>query len=49
MLPALAPHLDPFIAEILPLAAVPAAYERLLAGDTNGIKTLIQIGDGHDH
>ncbi|MBU2959297.1 alcohol dehydrogenase catalytic domain-containing protein [Citreicella sp. C3M06] len=49
MLPALAPYLDPFIADILPLAEVPAAYDRLLAGDTGGIKTLIQIGGDHGH
>lgn len=49
MLPALTSDLDPFIAEILPLAEVPAAYERLLAGETGGIKTLIQIGGDHGH
>lgn len=49
MLPALAPHLDPFIAETISLAQVPAAYDRLLAGDADGIKTLIQIGEDHGH
>jgi (R,R)-butanediol dehydrogenase/meso-butanediol dehydrogenase/diacetyl reductase len=44
MLPDLAPHLDPFIAEIISLADVPATYDRLATGDTGGIKTLIHIG-----
>ncbi|WP_367718736.1 alcohol dehydrogenase catalytic domain-containing protein [Nitratireductor sp. GISD-1A_MAKvit] len=41
MLPELAAHLDPFIAATIPLNEVPAAYERLLAGESAGIKTLI--------
>lgn len=43
MLPTLAPHLDPFIAQTIALADVPATYDRLIAGDTSGIKTLIRI------
>lgn len=45
MLPDLAPHLDPFIAEMISLADVPATYDRLLTGEGTGIKTLIQIGE----
>jgi (R,R)-butanediol dehydrogenase / meso-butanediol dehydrogenase / diacetyl reductase len=45
MLHDLAPHLDPFIESMISLAEVPAAYDRLLAGETTGIKTLIKIGD----
>ncbi|TDH39336.1 dehydrogenase [Pseudohoeflea suaedae] len=45
MLPDLAPHLDPFIESIVALADVPAAYDRLLAGRTTGIKTLVKIGE----
>ena len=46
MLPDLAPHLDAFIAEEIPLSAVPDAYTRHLAGEVAGLKTLIRCGDG---
>ena len=45
MLPDLAPHLDPFIESMISLADVPTTYDRLLAGEATGIKTLIKIGD----
>jgi len=41
MLPDLSPHLDPFIAEEIPLEAVPDAYARHLAGQVDGLKTII--------
>ena len=41
LLPALSPHLDAFIAEQIPLDAVPNAYARHLAGQVEGLKTLI--------
>ncbi|WP_244439765.1 hypothetical protein [Nitratireductor aquibiodomus] len=44
MLRDLAPQLDPFIADMISLADVPATYELLLTGKTGRIKTLIQIG-----
>lgn len=45
MLPDLKDHLDPFIADIIELEAVPATYDALLAGDAAGIKTLICLGE----
>ncbi|MFD1881928.1 zinc-dependent alcohol dehydrogenase [Paracoccus pacificus] len=44
MLPALSPALDPFIAEQIPLAEVPAAYARHIAG----LKTIIFCGAGQN-
>ena len=41
MLPGLSPRLDPFIEARVSLAEVPASYERLIAGDVAGIKTII--------
>ena len=41
MLPALSPILDAFIAEEIPLDAVPEAYTRHLAGQVAGLKTII--------
>lgn len=49
MLPELAPLLDPFIAAIIPLADVPATYDHLLSGASEGIKTLIQCGKSDEH
>ncbi len=46
MLPDLAPHLDAFIAEEIPLDAVPDAYARHLAGQVAGLKTIIRCRDG---
>lgn len=40
-LPALSPRLDPFIAAEIPLSEVPTAYKRHLAGEVDGLKTLI--------
>ena len=40
-LPDLSPRLDPFIAETIPLRHVPGRYDSLIAGDTTGIKTII--------
>ena len=42
MLPALTPVLDQAIASIVSLDEVPAAYERNLAGEVSGLKTLIR-------
>lgn len=47
MLPRLGDRLDPFVADRIALAEVPAAYERLLAGEVRGIKTIIDCG-AHD-
>lgn len=44
LLPELAPRLDAFIAEEIPLDAVPDAYERHLAGQVAGLKTIIRTG-----
>jgi (R,R)-butanediol dehydrogenase/meso-butanediol dehydrogenase/diacetyl reductase len=41
---ALAAHLDAFIAEQIPLEAVPDAYARHLAGQVDGLKTIILCG-----
>lgn len=41
LLPALSPQLDAFIAEEIPLEAVPEAYVRHLAGQVDGLKTII--------
>ncbi|MDZ5697915.1 zinc-dependent alcohol dehydrogenase [Chelativorans sp. M5D2P16] len=44
----LQPALARFIGERIPLEEVPAAYARLLAGDSRGLKTILQIGEsGH--
>jgi (R,R)-butanediol dehydrogenase/meso-butanediol dehydrogenase/diacetyl reductase len=45
MLPALTDALDPFIAEQIPLSAVPDSYARHLAGRVDGLKTIILCGD----
>jgi hypothetical protein len=44
---ALAAHLDAFIAEQIPLEAVPDAYARHLAGHVDGLKTIILCGQIH--
>lgn len=44
MLPELSQALDPFIAEQIPLDAVPDAYDRHLAGKVDGLKTIILCG-----
>lgn len=44
LLPALSPQLDAFIAEQIPLEAVPDAYARHLAGQVDGLKTIIMCG-----
>ena len=41
LLPALSPVLDGFIAEQIPLSAVPDAYARHLAGTVDGVKSII--------
>jgi len=41
LLPELSPRLDAFIAEEIPLAAVPDAYTRHLGGAVDGLKTII--------
>ena len=46
LLPALIPHLDAFIAEQIPLDAVPNAYARHLVGQVEGLKTLIMCSKG---
>ena len=46
LLPDLSPALDAFIAEEIPLHAVPDAYARHLAGQVDGLKTLILCGQG---
>jgi (R,R)-butanediol dehydrogenase/meso-butanediol dehydrogenase/diacetyl reductase len=46
LLPELGPRLDAFIAERIPLAAVPDAYARHLAGTVDGLKTIILCGEG---
>jgi (R,R)-butanediol dehydrogenase/meso-butanediol dehydrogenase/diacetyl reductase len=46
LLPALSPNLDAFIAEQIPLDAVPNAYARHLAGQVEGLKTLIMCSKG---
>jgi (R,R)-butanediol dehydrogenase/meso-butanediol dehydrogenase/diacetyl reductase len=46
MLPALTADLDPFIAEQIPLSDVPAAYARHLAGQVDGLKTIILCATG---
>lgn len=43
-LPDLCPALDAFIAEVIDLADVPAAYARHLAGQVAGLKTIIRCG-----
>lgn len=43
MLPALADPLSQLIGEEIGIDAVPAAYERLLAGKTRGLKTIIRM------
>ncbi|MBY5974759.1 alcohol dehydrogenase catalytic domain-containing protein [Ferrimonas balearica] len=48
MLPDLAPALDAFIAAEIPLEAVPDAYESLLAGDSSGLKTIIDCAVAAD-
>lgn len=48
MLPALSRVLDAFIAEQIPLSAVPDAYGRHLAGAVDGLKSIIICGDGWD-
>lgn len=45
LLPALSPALDDFIAEIIPLNDVPAAYARHLEGKVTGLKTIIACRD----
>lgn len=45
MLPDLKDHLDPFIADLIELKAVPATYDALLTGKATGIKTLIRPGE----
>ena len=42
MLPDLAPRLDAFIADTIPLDEVPERYERLIAGRVAGIKTIVR-------
>lgn len=44
MLPSLAPALARLFDEIISLDEVPAAYHRLLAGQSTGLKTIIRIG-----
>jgi (R,R)-butanediol dehydrogenase/meso-butanediol dehydrogenase/diacetyl reductase len=44
MLPALTGMLDSFIAAQIPLSGVPAAYARHLAGEVDGLKTIILCG-----
>lgn len=46
MLPDLGPVLDAFIAEEIPLDAVPGAYARHLAGKVDGLKTIINCREG---
>ncbi|MBI1173312.1 hypothetical protein GC209_18140 [bacterium] len=46
LLPDLSPSLDVFIAEQIPLEAVPEAYARHLAGRVDVLKTLILCGPG---
>jgi (R,R)-butanediol dehydrogenase/meso-butanediol dehydrogenase/diacetyl reductase len=46
LLPELSPLLDVFIAEQIPLDAVPDAYARHLAGQVDGLKTLILCAQG---
>jgi (R,R)-butanediol dehydrogenase/meso-butanediol dehydrogenase/diacetyl reductase len=43
-LPALAPQLERFIDRRITLEEVPAAYERLLKGQAQGLKTIILPG-----
>lgn len=45
MLPQLSPALDAFIAEQIALDAVPGAYARHLAGQVDGLKSIILCGD----
>ena len=42
LLPRLSPRLDAFVAEVIPLTEVPAAYARHLSGKVEGLKTIIQ-------
>jgi (R,R)-butanediol dehydrogenase/meso-butanediol dehydrogenase/diacetyl reductase len=46
LLPSLSPQLDAFIAEQIPLEAVPDAYARHLAGQVDGLKTIILCAEG---
>lgn len=45
LLPDLAPALARFIDDEITLDEVPAAYARLLAGDSRGLKTILRIGE----
>lgn len=46
MLPELSSALDTFIAEQIPLEAVPDSYARHLAGEVDGLKSIILCGEG---
>ena len=46
LLPSLAPQLTRLIDGRIAIADIPAAYTRLLAGDSRGLKTIIRIGAG---
>jgi (R,R)-butanediol dehydrogenase/meso-butanediol dehydrogenase/diacetyl reductase len=46
MLPELSRVLDAFIAEQIPLSAVPESYARHLAGAVDGLKSIILCGEG---